>query len=86
MKDGVTMENPDKKIKDLTLMLLYLSSWEENEFGLKYRRAWEGYDFDVLNELSDENMISDGKRSKSVVLREGGIEKALELLKEYGIE
>ena len=73
------MENPDKKIKDLTLMLLYLSSWEENEFGLKYRRAWEGYDF-------DENMISDGKRSKSVVLREGGIEKALELLKEYGIE
>ena len=41
----------NEKIKELTLMLLYLTSWEENEIGLKYKRSWKGYDFDVLNEL-----------------------------------
>ena len=30
------MKNINDKIKELTLMLLYLSSWEENEMGMKY--------------------------------------------------
>ncbi len=31
----------NEKLKELTLMLLYLNSWEENEFGMKYRRSWK---------------------------------------------
>lgn len=78
-------KNQEETLKDLTPILLYLSSWEENEFGLKYRRAWKSYDFDVINELPDEDSIIDGKRSKSVAISEKGIIKALELLKEYGV-
>lgn len=80
------MKNINDKIKELTLMLLYLSSWEENEMGMKYRRSWKGYDFDVLNELAEEELINDGRRSKSVSFNDIGIEKALELLKKYDIE
>jgi hypothetical protein len=80
------LENINDKIKDLTLMLLYLTSWEENEMGMKYRRSWKGYDFDVLNELAEEELINDGRRSKSVSFNNNGIEKALELLIKYDIE
>jgi hypothetical protein len=72
-------------IKELTLMLLYLTSWEENEIGLKYQRSWKGYDFDVLNELSEEELIYDGKRSKSIAFSDEGIEKAKVLLKKHDI-
>lgn len=54
--------------------------------GMKYRRSWKGYDFDVLNELAEEELINDGRRSKSVSFNDNGIEKALELLKKYYIE
>lgn len=67
------MKNADEKIKELTLMLLYLTSWEEKEMDYKYRRSWKGYDFDVLNELSAEDLIIDGKRSKSVGISDEGI-------------
>jgi len=72
-------------IKDLTIMLLYLTSWEEKELGDNCRRSWKGYDFDIIDELSDEGLISGSRRAKSVYLDESGIEKAKTLLKEYGI-
>lgn len=80
------MSNLHDKIKELTLMLLYLNSWEENGPGIKYLRSWKGYDFNMLNELSDDDLIIDGKHSKSCVLSDEGIEKALMLLKEYNID
>jgi len=76
----------DDKIKELTLMLLYLTSWEENDFGMKYNRSWKGYNFDILNKLSEEECIADSKKSKSVGITEDGIAKAKELLIKYGIE
>ncbi|MFT8311044.1 MAG: DUF6429 family protein [Sporolactobacillus sp.] len=71
--------------KDLTLMLLYLTSWEEKEYGETYRRSWKGYDFDLLNELGDEELISGSNRAKSVYLSEKGTEVAKRLLKNYGM-
>lgn len=79
-------EDINERIKELTLMLLQLTSWEENEFGMKYRRSWKGYDFDILDELGNEDFIRGGNRSKSVILTEDGSKKAKELLKQYGIE
>jgi hypothetical protein len=73
------------QIKDLTLMLLYLNSWTDRDFGQESRRSWKGYDFDDLNALAEEGYISEGRRSKSVLLYEEGIEKAKELLASYGI-
>lgn len=82
------MEKEDlkEKVKELTLMLLHLTSWEENEFGMKYRRSWKGYDFGILNELNNEDLIREGHRSKSVMVTDKGMKKAKELLKQYGIE
>ncbi len=84
-------------IKDLTLMLMYLTSWEESlvpgirrkpdRAGIypKARICWKGYDFSILNELTDEGLVNAGGRSKSASFNEGGEAKALELLRQYGI-
>ena len=59
-------------IKDLTLMLMYLTSWEKSFIpGLrkkldragiypKVRLCWKGYDFDILNELTGEGLVNAG--------------------------
>lgn len=71
--------------KELTLMLLYLNSWEEGEPSYKYRRSWKGFDFDDLNSLAEDELIIDGRRSKSVALSTDGEARAAELLQKYGI-
>jgi hypothetical protein len=70
-----------EQIRDLTLMLLYLNSF--NEGGCQ--RSWKGYDFDDLDKLAEEGYISEGRRAKSVVLYDEGIEKAKALCAEYRI-
>jgi len=69
------------QIKDLTLVLLYLNSFEDGGC----QRSWKGYDFDDLNALAEEGFISEGRRAKSVVLYDDGVEKARALCAEYGI-
>ena len=71
--------------KELTLMLLYLNSWEEGEPGYKYRRSWKGYDFGDLNTLAEDELIIDGRRSKSIALSVEGEARAAELLQKHGI-
>jgi len=85
-------------IKDLTLILMYLTSWEERLVpgirkrpdctGIypKARFCWKGYDFDVLNVLTDEGLVNAGDRGKLASFNNEGVAKALELLKRYGIE
>ncbi len=85
-------------IKELTLMLMYLTSWEESlvpglrkkpdRAGIypKVRICWKGYDFGILNEMTDEGLVNAGGRSKSASFTDEGVATALELLKRYGIE
>lgn len=75
----------EEKLKELTLLLLYLTSWKEDELPVEMRRSWKGYPFDVLNELSDEDFIRGSIRSKSVYLTEAGIKEAKALMKKYQI-
>ncbi len=84
-------------IKNLTLMLMYLTSWEESlvpglrrkpdRAGIypKARICWKGYDFNILNELTDEGLVNARGRGKSAFFTDEGEAKALELLKQYGI-
>lgn len=72
-----------KQIKELTLLLLWLTSWKEEEFGIKVQRSWKGYDFDILNELREEELIGGSYKAKSVFLTEKGIEEAKKLEKKY---
>lgn len=75
----------DEKIKELTLLLLYLTSWKEHDYPAEMSRSWKGYPFDILDELTDENLIFGSKRAKSVHLTESGIKEAKELKKKYQI-
>lgn len=71
-------------IKDLTLMLMYLTSWEESlapelhkkpdrpGFRPQIRRTWKGYDFGILRELTDEGLVNAGSRSKSASFTDKG--------------
>lgn len=84
-------------VKDLTLMLMYLTSWEESlvpgirkkpdREGIypKARICWKGYDFRTLNELTDEGLVNAKNRGKSASFTDKGAERAMELLKQYGI-
>ena len=82
-------------IKDLTLMLMYLTSWEESlargisgqaEARPTTRLCWKGYDFNILNELTDEGLVNAGGHRKSASFHAEGEERAVALLKKYGIE
>ncbi|WP_079478747.1 DUF6429 family protein [Halobacillus salinus] len=74
----------EDEIKELTLLLLYLTSWKENDIPDEMSRSWKGYPFWALNELGEEDYLRGGKRgAKSVFLTEEGIKKAEELAAKY---
>lgn len=73
----------EETVKELTLLLMYLTSWEEDVGFAQARRTWKGYDFDIINELTDEDLISGSHRSKSVYLTDEGIKMAEQLAKKY---
>lgn len=79
------MKDKRQTAKDMTLMLLYLLSWEEKAAGTSHQRAWKGYDFGLLNELEEEGLIYGSLKAKSVAIDVSGITKAKKLLQEYGI-
>ena len=78
-----------KAIKELTLLLMYLNRFT-NEKDFKTAKnfyAWKGYNFDIINELDDEDIIHQRKyRNKSVYITEKGIEEAKKLLEKYKIK
>lgn len=73
----------DKTIKELTLLLIYLTSWQEDAGLTKVQRSWKGYPFEVLDELNEEGYINRSKHAKSVYLTEEGLSKGKELTKKY---
>lgn len=93
------MKAREKTIQDLTLMLMYLTSWEERDTpGLRavkkvareryplVRRCWKGYDHRLLNKLSEAGLIrSDGWTSPARITPEGKTE-ARSLLTQYGLD
>ena len=73
----------EQTIKELTLLLIYLTSWQEEEFSMKIHRSWKGYPFEILDELQEKGYISGSIRAKSVFLTEEGIAKAKEFMGKY---
>lgn len=73
-------------VEELTLLLLYLTSWKENDVLTDMRRSWKGYPFEILDKLNEENSIIGSKRARSVYLTEEGIHKAERLMKKYNIQ
>lgn len=79
--------NPEKAIKELTMLLMYLTRFNEGDrFGTSMDMAWKGYDFDIINELDEEDYIRQGNhRSKSVTITEEGEKLSKKLLDKYNI-
>jgi len=73
----------DEIIKELTLLLIYLTSWQEDVGFTKVQRSWKGYPFEVLDELNEEGYISGSKHAKSIYLTEEGLSKAKDLMEKY---
>ena len=76
----------DERIKELNLLVLYLSGWEEDkrkEPGQKIFRSWKGYLFEILNEFEKKEFIIQNRKSKSVVFTEKGKKKAEEIKSRY---
>ena len=73
----------DKAIKELTLLLIYLTSWQEEAGSVKIQRSWKGYPFEILDELREEGYLTERKTAKSVYLTEEGLDRAKELMKKY---
>lgn len=84
-------------IRELTLMLMYLTSWEDGpmtnlrgkrlvgEGVPSWRSCWKGYDFDVLNELTEFGLANADSHTKKASLTAEGISKAIELLEKYHV-
>ncbi len=69
-------------LEDLTLLLIYLTSWTEKMSSeVHVQRSWKGYDFETLDALMEKGYIYGSKRAKSVYLTEEGIDRARSLEK-----
>lgn len=74
----------EQAIEELSLMLLYLTRFQENNECCRYLEpSWKGYDFDTLNVLEQKELLYQPKKSKCVYLSEEGKEYARKLLTEY---
>ncbi len=72
------------KSKDITLLLIYLTGWEEEsgkEPGGRLFRTWRGYSFEILNQLERERLIL--QYANSVILTPEGKTRAQGLKYKY---
>lgn len=68
------------KVDEITLALLYLTTFEEHGFA----RAWKSHDWEVTNRLHERGWIHDpvGK-AKSVVFTDAGRQRSRELFERH---
>lgn len=72
----------EKKVEELVLLLMYLTSWEEeclyydednNLNKDTFKNTWKDYSFDTINELTDRAYLFPSKyKNKSVTLTKEG--------------
>ncbi|MDE7184442.1 MAG: GNAT family N-acetyltransferase [Lachnospiraceae bacterium] len=80
----------EQAIEELSLMLMYLTRTQDNNECCRYRElSWKGYDFEMLDKLSGDNLIFQPRSKhgydKYLYLTEQGRRRAQELLTEYGL-
>lgn len=88
----MNIKSAEQAMEELTIMLLYLSKFIDRDIpsfdGKITYHAWKGYDLGILNELDEKDFIRQGNnpsRSKSVYITDDGIQRAKNLMNEYGI-
>lgn len=77
------MEIDKEKVDEMTLALLYLTTFEDKH-GL---RAWKGHDWDVLNRLHASGYIDDPvSKAKSVMLTDEGAQQSKRLFEKHFVK
>lgn len=78
------MEN---QIKELTLLLIYLTAWNEKSQFLKngILTSWSGYEHSILNEFEDKEYFFRSGNNKKLHLTPEGICEIEKLLEKYKI-
>ena len=79
----------EQALHDLTLTLIYLTRFTESKstfFSDIPFQAWKNYNWNTLDELDEEGLISSNHRSKSLWITEDGVKRAREIMKGLGIE
>ena len=77
------MECDFDKIDEMTLALMYLTTFEE-EFGA---RTWKGYDWDTLDRLHQKGFIVEPKsKAKSVFVTPEGKRRSEELFQRFFVK
>lgn len=71
-------------LHDLTLMLMYLTSWEEKGLDGPVRRTWKSYDWDTIDHMDEAGLISTSHRSKSAYLSDEACQQAEFLVRVFG--
>lgn len=82
-----------KNIEELTLLLMYLTSWDEDGYVADddgnpqknhVKTCWKGYSFDAINSLMDDEYLYFSKyKNKTVTLTPKGEELARALAQKY---
>lgn len=77
----------EQQIKELTLLLAYLTSWDDKDRLTKQenKKSWKGYDFGILNKLHEEEYIYQENKHKYLIWEEKGILEAKRLMEKYNI-
>jgi hypothetical protein len=75
----------ERAMAELTLLLLYLTSWEEEPFrgAPTIHRAWKNHRFEILDALVEEGLLTSTHRSKSVDFTADGLARARALQRKY---
>lgn len=77
----------EEQIKELTLLLAYLTSWDDKDRITKQenKKSWKGYDFNILNKLNEEEYIYQENKDKYFIWEKKGISEAKRLMDKYKI-
>lgn len=71
-----------QQIEELTLLLLYLTSWEEEiDPNLTSRQAWKNHRFEVVDALEEAGYLSQSR--KMIFLSSEGVVQAELLMEKY---
>jgi hypothetical protein len=74
------MEIDWKKVDEVTLALMHLTTFEDHGG----HRSWKGHDWGVLGRLHDAGWISNpAAKAKSVVLSDEGVRRSRELFERF---
>ena len=78
------MKTQKEAVEELSLLLMYLTRFQDNNEFCRYMElAWKGYDFGALNQLEEQELIIQPRKSKYAYLTEKGKDYARELLRQY---